>query len=93
MHSEKMAALGQLMAGVAIDQHPIGAIKSSGRNISESLGDALLGLPRLLEALDAEHRRRFSALVARATKPRAMLSTREDARWCASSPPAGGTGL
>lgn len=79
VHSEKMAALGQLIAGVAHEINtPIGAIRSSGRNITESLGEALTDLPRLLELLDAEHRRSFSALVAIAIRPRAVLSTREE---------------
>ncbi len=79
VHSEKMAALGQLIAGVAHEINtPIGAIKSSGRNITESLGSALLNLPNLLEALDDEHRRCFSTLIARASRPRTLLSTREE---------------
>jgi len=79
VHSEKMAALGQLIAGVAHEINtPIGAIKSSGRNISEALESALLGLPLLLDELDSEHRRRFSDLITRASQPRAVLSTREE---------------
>jgi signal transduction histidine kinase len=79
VHSEKMASLGQLIAGVAHEINtPIGAIKSSGRNISESIGSSLLGLPKLLVELDDEHRRLFSNLITRASEPRPVLSTREE---------------
>jgi len=79
VHSEKMAALGQLIAGVAHEINtPIGAIKSSGRNISEAIGSSLLALPRLLDELDEDHRRRFADLIERASAPRAPLSTREE---------------
>ncbi len=79
VHSEKMAALGQLIAGVAHEINtPIGAIKSSGRNISESLATSLLGLPALLDRLDEEHRRRFSDLITGASASRDVLSTREE---------------
>lgn len=79
IHSEKMAALGQLIAGVAHEINtPIGAIKSSGRNISEAIGSSLLALPRLLDELDEAHRHLFTQLVERASAPRAPLSTREE---------------
>ena len=79
VHSEKMAALGQLIAGVAHEINtPIGAIKSSGRNISEALDCALLDLPGLLDELDATHRLHFSELLKRASQPKAVLSTREE---------------
>jgi len=79
VHSEKMASLGQLIAGVAHEINtPIGAIKSSGRNISEAIGSSLLTLPRLLDELDSEHRLLFAGLIERASAPRAPLSTREE---------------
>jgi two-component system, NtrC family, sensor kinase len=79
VHSEKMAALGQLIAGVAHEINtPIGAIKSSGRNISEALDSALLELPGLLDELDTEHRLHFSNLLRRASQPKPVLSTREE---------------
>lgn len=79
VHSEKMAALGQLIAGVAHEINtPIGAIKSSGRNITEALDSALVELPTLLDELDAAHRLHFSELLTRARQPQAVLSTREE---------------
>lgn len=79
VHSEKMASLGQLIAGVAHEINtPIGAIKSSGRNISEAIASSLLALPRLLDELDHDDRERFAGLVERASAPRAAMSTREE---------------
>jgi signal transduction histidine kinase len=79
VHSEKMAALGQLIAGVAHEINtPIGAIKSSGRNISEALDSALLELPGLLQELDETHRVHFSTMLERAGARTAMMTTREE---------------
>jgi signal transduction histidine kinase len=79
IQSEKMASLGQLVANVAHEINtPIGAVKSSGRNIAEALDQTLEALPRLLERLDAGLRQRFMRLIGHGKEAAAVLSTREE---------------
>ncbi|MES2296248.1 MAG: PAS domain S-box protein [Pseudomonadota bacterium] len=79
VQSEKMAALGQLIAGVAHEINtPIGAVKSSGKNIADALEHALDGLPRLFQILDQQHAALFVAMIGCACRGGDILSTREE---------------
>jgi two-component system, NtrC family, sensor kinase len=77
IQSEKMATLGQLIAGVAHEINtPIGAVKSSGKNIANALSHALENLPKLFQLLNETDQQRFMRLIKH--KAEHLLSTREE---------------
>ena len=78
VHSEKMAALGQLIAGIAHEINtPLGAIRSSIGNITNFLDNNLETLPVFFQELSAERQQDFVKLMQSSSKQDYSLSTRE----------------
>ncbi len=79
IQSEKMAALGQLIAGIAHEINtPLGAIRSSTGNISKFLTQTLEQLPILCQSLAADQVQDFLALLQRSLNHHSHLSAKEE---------------
>ncbi|GAK55030.1 two-component system sensor histidine kinase/response regulator [Candidatus Vecturithrix granuli] len=79
IQSEKMAALGQLIAGIAHEINtPLGAIRASIGNITNALSQSLEQLPLLFQHLSSEQQQQFLSFINTALHQKKYLTSKEE---------------
>jgi len=79
IQSEKMASLGQLVAGIAHEINtPIGAVKASAENMTDVLPLIMHSYPEIIQKLNTQQIQLFNELTKKALNTQKNLTSKED---------------